>query len=225
MQLIDDGMARHGDVIWALHQTNGRGQRGREWKDEAGENIAMSLILMPDLPVSKQFYLSATVACVIAKYLQTIYSDGVVTIKWPNDIYINDKKACGILIENVFRGMDWTHAVVGMGLNVNQVDFPEDMPNATSLGKESGKQYDLQEIVTDIRAGILNSLLRADEKLFDAYNNLLFKRGKQVNFQELENGKKFTAFVQEVTIEGELVLLTNTGIESYRFGSLAWLLQ
>jgi len=227
MRLTDDGMAYHGDVVWSLHQTGGKGQRGRQWQDEPGSNLAMSIICQPSLPADSQFRLSALVALTIAKYLQTIFSGWQVAIKWPNDIYINDKKACGILIENIFRGMEWTYAIIGIGINVNQQSFPDNIPNAVSLKSASGKSYDLAELVTDIRAGILNALsttqTRADtQKLMDNYNNLLFRRGREVAFEELASGRKFEAFVQEVNSNGELVVLSHSGIETFAFGSVSW---
>ena len=229
MQLIDDGMAYHGDVIWSLHQTGGKGQRGKQWQDEPGLNLAMSIICRVSLPADAQFRLSALVAVTIAKYLQTIFPAWNVAIKWPNDIYINDKKACGILIENIFRGMDWAYAIIGIGINVNQDSFPADIPNATSLKiASSGKEYKLEELITDIRAGILNELIipatgAGIQQLMDSYNNLLFKRGKEVVFEENALlGRKFSAFVQEVTPRGELVLLSHSGIEVFTFGSVTW---
>lgn len=168
-------------------------------------------------------------AVTIVKYLQALSAEWHVAIKWPNDIYLNDKKACGILIENVFRGMNWAYAVIGIGLNVNQKNFTEYLPTATSMTTISGQEYDLKEIVIDIRTGLLN-LIRTTkstetQKLLDDYNNLLFRRGKEVSFVERSNGRHFDAYVQEVNTEGQLVLLTHQGIEAYNFGSLDWILK
>jgi len=227
MQLVDDGMAHHGDVVWSLHQTGGKGQRGRQWQDEPGLNLAMSIICQPSLAADDQFALSSLVAITIAKYLQTIFPEWRVAIKWPNDIYVNDKKACGVLIENVFRGMEWTYAIIGIGINANQQNFPAEIPNATSLKAESGRDYELYELVTDIRAGILNALAATEpqantQQLLDDYNNLLFKRGKEVFFEEPATGRSFSAFVQEVNSKGALVVLSHAGIETFTFGTITW---
>jgi BirA family biotin operon repressor/biotin-[acetyl-CoA-carboxylase] ligase len=225
MQKIADGLARHGDVIWALHQTNGRGQRGRRWMDSAGENLAFSIILLRNLPIHNQFVLSASVAWVIATYLKTILASDAVSIKWPNDIYINDKKACGILIENVFKGMDWSQSVVGIGLNVNQTDFSADIARATSLKLIAAKSFDLQEIIVDLRAGILNSLHESEDLILKKYNQLLYKKNTEVDFIAWDSGRTFTARVKEVSSDGRLVLEKGEEISYYRFGSLSWLLD
>jgi len=226
MQRIDDGLAQQGEVVWAAHQEQGKGQRGKKWENDAG-NVMMSLILKPVIPTERQFMLSAAVALTVAKYLQTLYDQWQVAIKWPNDIYLNDKKTCGILIENVFRGMHWAYAVAGIGLNVNQSAFAPELTQATSLAIASGKQFDLLEIITDIRSGILNQLQRLSPDQYPAllagYNQLLFRCGKETRFTERANGRSFDAYVQEVDAEGQLVLLSHKGIERFVFGTLDWI--
>lgn len=227
MQLIDDGLAQPGQVIWATHQTAGKGQRGKSWENDQG-NVMMSLIVKPVIAPDRQFVLSSAIALTIAKYLQTLSDQWQVAIKWPNDIYINDKKTCGILIENVFRGMNWAYAVIGIGLNVNQPFFPEELRHAISMYAASGKRYNLLEIVTDIRTGILNCLIQLKPEQYPAlltsYNQLLFRRGQEKGFVERSTNRYFEAFIQEVNEQGQLVLLTPTGIEEYNFGELDWIL-
>lgn len=226
-ELIDEGMAQNGDVIWALHQQTGKGQRGKVWEDESGKNIAMSLIVKPELDGSRYPLLSMLTAVVAENYFSRIFSDWETAIKWPNDIYINDKKASGILIENIWKGMEWLYAIIGIGINVNQHSFPENLPNATSLLAESGQEFDLLEIITDLRNGILNGIKTLPvqaKKIQEQYNQRLYKRGKEVNFMLPDNGKKFSAFVQEVDESGNLVLLTSSGIEKYAHGSIIWVI-
>ncbi len=228
MQRIDDGLAQHGEVIWAARQTQGKGQRGNTWQDNAG-NIAMSLIIKPEISADQQFRLSMITALTISKYFQTIFSPWQVAIKWPNDIYINDKKTCGILIENVFRGMNWAYAVIGIGINVNQTLIPGNLPHAGSLALAAGRQFDLYELVTDIRTGLLNALrleqAAPEVNLLTQYNALLFGRNKEMQFEEKQSQRLFTAFVQEINEAGQIVLLGHKGIERYNFGELSWILQ
>lgn len=227
MQLIDDGLAQHGQVIWASNQTEGRGQRGKKWENDRG-NIMMSLIVKPVIAPDRQFVLSMTVALTIAKYLQTLSDQWQVAIKWPNDIYVNDKKACGILIENIFRGMNWAYSVIGMGINVNQSFFPEEMGQAISLAAASGKEYDLVEVIADIRSGLLNRLQQLKpehyDRLLQEYNQNLFRSKKETGFTERSTNRYFDAYVQEINERGQLVLLTHRGIEEYNFGELDWML-
>lgn len=227
MKLIDDGMAQHGQVVWANHQSNGKGQRGKHWNSDA-ENLMMSLIVSPRIAIEKQFAISMQIAITIATYLKTIFTEWQIAIKWPNDIFINDKKACGILIENVFRGTQWANSVIGIGLNVNQKDFPEHLPHATSMYQHLQKHSDIYEIVCDLRSGILNKLNVYSDATFThlltAYNHLMYKKNEHLDFEEVATGRVFTAFVQEVNENGQLVLLTHKGIEIFSFGTINWLL-
>lgn len=227
MQLIDDGLAQHGQVIWAENQTEGRGQRGKKWENTGG-NILMSLIVKPVIAPDRQFVLSMAVSLTIAKYLQTLSDQWQVAIKWPNDIYINDKKACGILIENVFRGMSWAYSVIGIGMNVNHPFLPEELKHAISLSAALRKQFDLLEIITDIRSGLLNRLQQLKPEhygsLLEEYNQILFRKEKEIGFTERSTNRHFEAYVQEINEQGQLVLLSHRGIEEYNFGELEWIL-
>jgi BirA family transcriptional regulator, biotin operon repressor / biotin---[acetyl-CoA-carboxylase] ligase len=227
MHCIDDGLAQHGQVIWAAYQTHGKGQRGKKWENNPG-SLLMSLIVKPNVAPDKQFVLSMQVAITVAKYLKTLEPQWQVAIKWPNDIYLNDKKTCGILIENVFRGMNWAYSVIGIGLNVNQEKFPEDLSTATSMAINGGRQFDLLEVLTDIRSGILNLIRETTSEqyttLLNTYNDFLFRRNKEVRFIERATGRAFEAYVQEVNEAGQLILLSHKGIEEFSFGTLDWTL-
>jgi BirA family biotin operon repressor/biotin-[acetyl-CoA-carboxylase] ligase len=227
MQLVDDGLAQHGTVIWANHQQQGKGQRGKSWVNGSG-NIMMSLIVKPRIPSDQQFVLSMLVACTITTYLLTISQQWQVAIKWPNDIYINDKKACGVLIENTFRGSEWTHAIIGMGLNVNQDQFGADLNLATSMYQALQQKFDRLELVTDIRAGLLNALqywhAQPMVSLINLYNQHLFKRNESVGFRDRDTGLVFEAVVKGVNPYGQLELSTTKGIQTFNFGSIDWLL-
>ena len=228
MHQVDDGLAQHGQVIWAAYQTHGKGQRGKKWENNSG-SLLMSLIVKPNVAPDKQFVLSMQVVVTIAKYLKTLESQWQVAIKWPNDIYLNDKKACGILIENVFRGMNWAYSVIGIGLNVNQKKFTENLPTATSMAMVLARQFDLLEIITDIRTGILNIIREVKQEqhtsLLSTYNDLLFKRNKEISFMERASGRQFEAYVQEVNEDGQLIVLSHKGIEAFNFGTLDWILK
>lgn len=229
ISLLEDGMAHHGDVVWALEQTAGKGQRGKKWEARPGENIMMTLIVQPgQVLMTNPFHLNMIVANTITSYFKNIYSYWKVEIKWPNDIFINAKKTVGILIENVFRGSRWSHAIIGMGINVNQSEFPDHLTNATSLHNASGLRYELQEIITDLRAGILNQLLSEEQERFEQtrkiYNENLFDRGSIRRFRLRADDEAFEAKVLEVDEEGMLLLQTKEGLLKCASGSLQWLL-
>lgn len=227
--LLEDGLAHHGDVVWALEQTAGKGQRGKKWEAKAGENIMMTLVVQPGrVLATNPFQLNMVVSNTLTTYFKNIYPYWHVAIKWPNDIFINAKKTVGILIENVFRGSQWTHAIIGMGINVNQSVFPEHLANATSLRNASGMSYDLKEIITDIRAGILNELQVSREESFGKtrtlYNQNLFGAGTVRAFRLSNDEDLFEAKVLEVDREGMLLLETKEGLLKCASGSLQWVL-
>lgn len=228
-RLSEDGSAHHGDVVWALEQTAGKGQRGKKWEASPGENIMMTLIVQPDKMLTMNpYHLNMIVAHTLCTYLKQVHAYWKINIKWPNDIYINAKKAVGVLIENVFRGSAWSHAIIGIGMNVNQVLFPESLTNATSLQKESGMVYDLLEMIRDIRAGILNTLngyrQQDMETIRSLYNAELLGRGKMTHFRWNGTDETFKAEVIMVDDEGLLHLRTANGILKCSSGSLQWML-
>ena len=119
-------------VLSALEQTAGRGQRGNTWTSNAGENLMFSIVLKsPALMAEDHFALNEIAALSVSEFLSTY---GIkAQIKWPNDIYVDEKKICGILIENSFRGKSISSSIIGIGLNINQRNFNVNLPNPTSM--------------------------------------------------------------------------------------------
>jgi BirA family biotin operon repressor/biotin-[acetyl-CoA-carboxylase] ligase len=211
MQLIDANKAQHGLTIVAQTQTGGKGQRGKEWTDNPGESLLMSIILTPNNPVREQFVFNGSVAVAIANVLQKLYKNWSVHIKWTNDMIINDKKAGGILIENVLRGNNWTHSVVGIGLNIKQDRFPDDLPFATSLKMASGIDFDIK----DLRGHIIESVMSATSFFvhgagnMNLYNALLYNRGKKQRFSDISG--EWGAMIINAHADGTLELKKDDG--------------
>ncbi len=181
MARIHEGMASDGLVCLARHQWAGKGQRGKSWLDEPGQNLIMSLVIEPGiLKISQQFLFSTAVALGILDLIQTIDS-GNWRIKWPNDIYWNDRKAAGILIESIIKGKNWPFAVVGIGMNLNQASFPEEISNAISLKQITNLNYEPVSIARKLVLSIQNRirLLRKDpDKILSEFNHSLYKRNE-----------------------------------------------
>ncbi|MBI1288997.1 MAG: biotin--[acetyl-CoA-carboxylase] ligase [Flavobacteriales bacterium] len=153
-QLVRDKMPVEGTLIVADEQTAGRGQRTNSWVTEPNLNLTCSYILRPVFLAAKdQFMLSASVALAVFDLISEILKEETVKIKWPNDILVNGKKIAGILIENSLRGTILDHSIVGIGININQTDFPDGL-NATSLKAISKQQFGLDELIP-----VLNSKL------------------------------------------------------------------
>src|ERR1700759_4538285 len=147
MARIHEGLASDGMVYLARYQWAGRGQRGKTWISEPGQNLIMSLIIEPSpLKITQQFLFSAAIALAILDLMKSFQNNDW-KIKWPNDIYWNDRKAGGLLIESVVTGQTWTWAIVGIGMNLNQSSFPAEIPNAVSLNQITGVTYEPVNIV------------------------------------------------------------------------------
>ena len=143
-----------GSVIMADRQLAGRGQSGNSWISEAGKNLTFSVLLNPVfLAIERQFDLNMAVSLALNDFFNK-YKIQSATIKWPNDSYINNKKVAGILIENILQGNKIKHAIIGIGLNVNQDNFPANLKNVTSLKQALHQDYNLMQILGEICAFI-----------------------------------------------------------------------
>jgi BirA family biotin operon repressor/biotin-[acetyl-CoA-carboxylase] ligase len=180
MQLLKNVKPKEGTVVYAGTQTQGRGQRSRVWESEPGRNITMSVILFPsflELKNQRFLYQMAALACydTIAAILDKGQFD--IKIKWPNDILVNSKKVCGILIENNLIENKLLSSVIGIGINVNQKKF-EQQPNAASLSLWSGKDHEPNAVMTEVCNNLVKyyQLLKEGktEHLQLLYQNLLF---------------------------------------------------
>lgn len=138
-----------GTVIMAVDQKKGRGQRGNSWVGEAGKNLTFSILLNPSfLTVDEQFDLNITISSSIIQTLKPLLGDQVL-VKWPNDIYVGDKKLGGILIENMISGSEWKHSIVGIGINVNQ-DYFENLTQACSIKQLLQEEYILTDLLYEL---------------------------------------------------------------------------
>ena len=137
---------RHGEVLWALDQTHGKGQRNSKWVSQAGKNLTFSIYIDHEFHVFiSPFHLNCLIALSIRKLLIQL-KIAEISVKWPNDIMSGDKKICGILIENIFKKSILRASIIGVGLNVNQNHF-ENLFQASSMSQISGLLYDLDEVI------------------------------------------------------------------------------
>lgn len=227
MQCIQESHAKNGEAWLALYQTGGKGQRGKVWHSEFGKNIMLSLALnMMNTPLFAQFYLSAAVALGARQFFSNYCKDDdVVKIKWPNDIYWYDRKAGGILIENKIVGQEWGWAVVGIGININQTNFPSFDKRAVSLKEITGKDHDIVSLGRDLCETIkpfwLSFLEGNYEDILDNYNAHLFARDAMVALK-----KKHIAFkgkICGVNALGQLLVDAETRY-CFDFGEVEWVL-
>ena len=199
--------AKSWTVIHAFNQTEGRGYAGNVWKVEQNLNLTFSLLIKSKLEYKDLIVLNEWVAYCLFVHLKNYTSN--VEIKWPNDIIVNNKKLCGILIENFKLGEEM-NSIVGIGVNLNQTDFNQ-FPKASSLANETDKSYDIVSFLTELLLVFKNNFQLIEENSFELIHNLynehLFKRNIQANFKidgELVSGK-----IISCTKQGTLLVKIN----------------
>lgn len=216
MARANAGLAKHGEIVLAEEQTSGRGQRGSSWISQKGESLCFSLLLEPGgLPLAQQNRLSILSALACLDWLKSQTEPGAILegfrLKWPNDLYWCDRKAGGILIENIVHGGHWTWAVIGIGINLNQLQFPDDLPNPVSLKQITGHKVDPSTAATEIVTHFNHRLAqwRAEDfaSLLNDYNKALYRCGEKVRLKK--DNRVFSAELRAVTEDGRLVAFTS----------------
>ncbi len=210
-----------GTVVFTYRQTAGRGQYGSSWESEPDKNVALSLICYPSfLPAVRQFDLNKAVSLAVCDCIAAL--PGVppedVAIKWPNDLYIKDKKVAGILIQNTISGVGLQSSVIGIGLNVGQQMFQR-APKATSLTVATGRVYDLDDCLQRLCECLERRYLflqGGDRVKTDAdYLSHLYLYRRESLFR-YPGGKRFMGVITGVDETGRLILETDEGEQ--RFG-------
>jgi BirA family biotin operon repressor/biotin-[acetyl-CoA-carboxylase] ligase len=225
MAKVHAALAKHGDACFAHQQTAGRGQRGKTWQTGEGQNMALSIIIRPHrLRAANQFYLSAAVALGSFDFFNK-YAGDETKIKWPNDIYWRDRKAGGILIENVFRDKSWKWAIAGIGININQAKFSKELKNPVSLKQITGKEFDVEALAKELHKAIMKRVdhLEAStyKKILQEYNQHLYKLNEKVKLKK--GSMVFTTTVKGISSHGEL-LTEDTMRRHFAFGEIEWIL-
>ena len=219
------------EVAVATFQTAGRGQKGNSWESEAGKNLLFSILAHPgNIKVQEQFYISEAIALavsdsVIAAIGQEYATD--VSVKWSNDVYWKDFKMAGILIENTLQGDRILDTVAGVGLDVNQEVFVSDAPNPISLKNITGREFDIDALLSDITSRFIGYMELPVTKRQDVdalYRSRLYRREGLHRFRD-ENGE-FMASIEGIRPDGCLMLLTEKGEHRvYEFKQVQFILN
>ncbi len=205
----------HGSVIAARDQWAGRGQRGNSWEAAPGENLTFSLMLRDSgLKASEQFFISEAVALGIVDALRLIIpSQHDIAIKWPNDIYVGNKKICGILIENSLAGNGISRSIAGIGININQEKFFSDAPNPVSVISYTGHEHDLDQVLDSVLNHINSRwemmMAHREHLHLDYFSSLYGKDG--LNYRDAESAEEFTAIIHSIAPSGHITLLDQSG--------------
>lgn len=228
---IHAGLAQHGLAIFTHEQVAGKGQRGKKWSSFKGDNIALSVVIKPmSLAVAQQFQLSACAALAACIFFKK-YAGDEVSIKWPNDLYWKDRKAGGILIESVVRtqekgGSSWEWAIIGIGININQTDFPPELPNPVSLKQITGKHnntVDLAKKLCDQIDHCFQELMTNgfENNILAAYLSHFYKKDKKARLKK--DNRVFEATIIGISPEGKLIV-RHAIEEQFDLGEIQWLI-
>lgn len=213
-------------VATAEYQSAGRGQGSNSWESQEGKNLLFSILANPCwLPLRKQFLLSMAGALALKETLDK-YTDGI-SLKWPNDIYRNDKKISGTLIETAITGKQLNSCVFGIGLNVNQATFVSDAPNPVSLYNILGKETDREQLLDSILDSFEHYYLMlkngGEDNIIKMYHQSLYRRQGLHEF--IDKDGSFMAGIVEVKDNGHLVLKdTNNNFREYELKEIKWVL-
>ncbi|MEO9211187.1 MAG: biotin--[acetyl-CoA-carboxylase] ligase [Ginsengibacter sp.] len=207
MAMVQNNLAESGNAVSARVQTQGKGRRSKQWLASPGENITLSIMVeMQWQPIFQQFQLSAAVALGCYDFLTNYIPSGI-TIKWPNDLFFNDSKAAGILIENVLKGTLWQWAIIGIGININQMDFSGVQNRATSLQKITGVVYSVDLLTKELHHLVLQRIEMLSQQKFAAimeeYNHNLYGKNQKVRFKK--GAKVFETVIQKIAENGQLI--------------------
>ena len=224
------GEPQHGMAIFSHDQTAGKGQRGKNWASEKDANIALSILLNPfPLSIPEQFKLSVCIAASTWN-LFSKYAGDETKIKWPNDLYWRDRKAGGILIENVIQSSQsavgsWQWAIIGIGININQTVFDPHLPNPVSLKQITGRNYEPVELAKELCSIIeknYQTLIAGNfETLFNKYLTHLYKKDEKVKLKK--GNRVFETTIKGISETGQLI--TQHSIEErFEFGEVEWII-
>lgn len=249
---IHAGLAQHGTAFFAHEQVAGKGQRGKVWTAEKDSSLVVSIVINPlPLLVTQQFQLSACAALSACEFFKK-YAGDATRIKWPNDLYWYDRKAGGILIENIIgtkksevrsqedeqsvtihqpaSGNDqpsanWLWAVAGIGININQTSFSEELRNPVSLKQITGSDFDpatlAKELCFIMDKNFKKLIANGFEEIYAFYLSHLYKRNELVKLKK--GSRVFEAMIKSVSPTGELIV-QHVIEEEFGFGEIEWLI-
>lgn len=206
-----------GTVILAVDQYAGRGQVNNYWMSEPGKNLTFSILLKPTfLSPHKQFDLNKAISLAINDVLIKYFAEQA-TIKWPNDSYINNDKIAGLLIENIIQGNKTKYAIIGIGLNVNQINFPENLKDVTSFRKILHTDYNLETLLSEICSAVevryLQLMSGKNDKLNSDYLSRLYRINKISSFSV--NGKIRKGRICGISPEGYIEVDFNNEVRQF----------
>jgi BirA family biotin operon repressor/biotin-[acetyl-CoA-carboxylase] ligase len=224
--LLKSNALPEGTIVYTNYQSAGRGQLGNKWESEEGKNLLMSIVLFPSMiNPADQFLISMTISLGICDFLKRSIS--VCTIKWPNDIYVNNDKIAGILIENSIMGDKIENTIAGIGININQEKFLSMAPNPVSLSLLTGYSYDLatclNQLVSDLDKRYKQLISEQFTDIKKEYVSQLYRLNELSKYRDISG--TFMGRIMTVTDNGRLLIERESGnISEYSFKEIDFIL-
>ena len=226
-ELLRKGKIKEGTVIVSKFQKQGKGQKGAKWESEYGKNILMSIVLSPDILAVNQFQLNICISLALHDFSKKYFPERI-KIKWPNDLLIENKKLAGVLIKNIVKKDKIKYTIVGIGINVNQINFTEFYLKATSFKKLIEKDFDLLKLQKEILICIKKRYLQLKQKDFDVlklqkeYLKHLFALNDWRNYKISK--KEIKAKIVGVDEVGRILLkFENNNVKAFALKEIAFL--
>jgi BirA family biotin operon repressor/biotin-[acetyl-CoA-carboxylase] ligase len=220
--LMSNKQPLNGTVVYTDFQSQGKGQRGNRWESEPAKNVLMSVILETGFMEPTNFFnLTIITSLAIHDFLKEYIQQGV-KIKWPNDLYYGDKKIAGILIENYIKQNSIEWCILGLGLNINQIQFQE--PNAISMANICGQEFDREEIINLLLQKIEKRYFQLEKGITDTmkreYLDNLYWKGEIHVFQS--EGTYFNGKITGIEPSGKLIMKLDEGERAFDFKEVSF---
>lgn len=226
---VNNNYANTNILLYTFRQTAGRGQVNNKWFSDERKNLSLSFYLpIFNLLAKNQFYINCFISLTLCNWLEKYLPNEKVSIKWPNDIYVNNKKIAGILIQNNILGQNINYSIIGMGININQKTFPSSLPNPCALAQFSDHNFDLNQLVIAItkyfETQLQNSQFIPKQKLKTEYENRLFRKGELSVFKNNDLDTLFNGTIIGVTDAGALKIQSDSNILNFDLKELSYVI-
>lgn len=223
-QLVSGSQPADGTIVSTFNQSEGKGYQNNVWLSKPNKNLSFSIILYPKfIEANQQFYLNMAVSIAIAEVLQEITTKEIV-LKWPNDIYYLKRKLGGILIENSISGNSILNSVIGIGLNVNQVDFDKNIPNPSSLKLLTNSTFNLYNVLSRLVKAIEVKYLMLQNgkyiELTEQYISYLYALNESHTFKNATSN--FIGKIRGIDEYGRLLIEDNGSMKSYHYKEIEY---
>ncbi len=223
MAWADEG-APEGSVVLTEYQTAGRGRQGRSWQADSGHNLMFSVVLRPSLPPARLNLVTLAASIATVEAVEAFTTPLRAAIKWPNDVLLEGYKCCGMLLESTLAGTGEATVILGIGLNVNQPEFPPELEGqATSLLLQTGRQIPRAALLADLIGRLeqhYEALAQDEAAIRDAYTARLHGLGQPTTLRLTEADQPISGVIRGVTDTGALRLETPDGVRTFHAGDV-----